>query len=115
MVMATQWYVSIDGDRRGPCSGEELQAMADDGRLAPRDLVWCEGMPDWVPAKNVLMMDRPEPARRRRRYDEADDDYDEVPVGKSRSQFPGKLVSPGFFLFAVFMFLLPWVDVRCNG
>jgi len=69
-------------------------------------------MPDWVPARNVLQASRPEPALRRR-YDE--DDYEEDRQPRQRSQFPGKLVSPGFFLFAIFMFVLPWVDVRCNG
>lgn len=106
--MATQWYIVQDGDRRGPYSGAELQALADDGKLRPRDMVWCDGMPDWVPAKNVL-----KPTARRRR--DEDDDYEEDRQPRKRSQFPGKLLTPGFFLFAIFMFLLPWVDVRCNG
>jgi hypothetical protein len=111
--MATQWYIVKNGDRRGPYTGEQLQALADDGTLRFHDLVWCEGMTDWVPAKNVLQASRSVPPPRRRR--EEDDDYEEDRQPAERSQFPGKFVSPGFFLFAVLMFFLPWVDVRCNG
>ncbi len=110
--MPTQWYIAKNGERLGPYTGEQLQDRADAGKLGPRDMVWCEGMPDWVPAKNVLQQFTDELPPRRKRRREEEDAY-EAP--RQRGQFPGKLVAPGFFLLAIFMFLLPWVDVRCNG
>ena len=112
--MATQWYISRKDGRDGPYSGEELQAMADEGSLRARDMVWCEGMPDWVPAKNVLKPSVPSVRRRREVYDDYEDEEEER-APRERAQFPGRLVSPAFLFFATFMFFLPWVDVRCNG
>lgn len=51
--MATQWYYAIDGQQAGPVSSKELKALADDGELKGGDLVWKEGMPDWLPASQV--------------------------------------------------------------
>jgi hypothetical protein len=113
MAMGTQWYIVREGERRGPYSGAELQDLADDGKLHPRDMVWCEGMPDWVPAKNVL--DVPAASRSNRRQRDRDDLEEGADETRPSSQFPGRLVTPGFFCFSFLMFFLPWVDVRCNG
>ena len=52
--MAKQWHYSKGGQRLGPVSGDELRAMASDGRLAPTDLIWSEGKtPDWMPASSA--------------------------------------------------------------
>lgn len=48
------WYYSSNGERRGPVSFEELQALASRGALdAVRDLAWTEGMSDWKPSGQV--------------------------------------------------------------
>ncbi len=44
------WYYAEQGQQRGPVAFEELQALAASGRLRPSDLVWREGLPEWVPA-----------------------------------------------------------------
>ncbi len=51
--MAEQWYYSKGDQRSGPVSGDELRAMAADGRLSPEDLIWTEGQSSWVPAKQA--------------------------------------------------------------
>lgn len=48
-----EWHVAIDGQEQGPVSGAQLRQMASSGRLSPTDLVWKEGMKDWVPASKV--------------------------------------------------------------
>src|SRR5688572_29409959 len=111
--MATQWYIMRRGERQGPFSGEELQSMADEGTLRSRDLVWCEGMPDWVPAKNVLKPSVRSVRRRSEEYDDYEEEEDRRP--RERWQFPTRMISPTFLFLALFMFFLPWVDVRCNG
>lgn len=51
--MSTQWYYTENGQQQGPVSAQELRAYADSGRLRPTDLVWREGMANWVEAQKV--------------------------------------------------------------
>jgi TM2 domain-containing membrane protein YozV len=51
--VSQEWYYSIDGDRQGPISGAELRKLAEAGTLKATDLVWKDGMADWVPAKSI--------------------------------------------------------------
>ncbi len=45
------WYYARNGEQGGPVDQAELETMAQDGRLAPDDLVWNETMGDeWVTA-----------------------------------------------------------------
>jgi tetratricopeptide (TPR) repeat protein len=37
----------------GPVSSSELKGMAASGQLRPDDLVWADGMPDWMPASKL--------------------------------------------------------------
>ena len=55
--MASEWYYSHDGERHGPVSTDQLKELAAAGKLGVEDLVWKDGMQDWVPAgkvKNLL-------------------------------------------------------------
>jgi TM2 domain-containing membrane protein YozV len=66
--MASEWYYSHDGERHGPISTDQLKDLAAAGKLGPGDLVWKEGMDNWVPAgklKNLLTpaASGPPPAR----------------------------------------------------
>ena len=49
----TQWYVAVEGRRYGPVTAEQLGAWAQQGRLTAQDLVWREGMAEWVAAGTV--------------------------------------------------------------
>jgi cytolysin-activating lysine-acyltransferase len=52
--MASEWYVLRDGEKYGPFTSDRMNAGVRDGELKRQDLVWCEGMPDWQPAGDVL-------------------------------------------------------------
>jgi GYF domain 2 len=42
------WYYTSNGERQGPVSLVELEALSHRGRLDPqKDLVWTDGMTDW--------------------------------------------------------------------
>ncbi|HEX3151138.1 MAG TPA: GYF domain-containing protein [Gemmataceae bacterium] len=51
--MSQEWYYSIDGDRQGPVAAADLKKLADAGTLKEADLVWKDGMADWVAAKSI--------------------------------------------------------------
>ena len=53
----SSWYFVRNGQQQGPVSSTELRQS-----VAPTDLVWKNGMPEWVPAHAV-----PGCCRRRRR------------------------------------------------
>lgn len=43
-----QWYYSKNGNQLGPISTEELQSKVVSGEIAAKDLVWKDGMADWL-------------------------------------------------------------------
>jgi len=47
------WHVMADGQKFGPVSLEDLLSWARAGRLKAIDLVWREGMPQWLPANQA--------------------------------------------------------------
>ncbi len=48
-----QWHCLIGGQQYGPVSEEDLRAWIRQGRVRPADMVWSDGMADWVPAGSV--------------------------------------------------------------
>ncbi|MEY4572617.1 MAG: hypothetical protein RLZ10_1860 [Bacteroidota bacterium] len=51
--MSVEWYYSKDGKRKGPISYPELKKLVENNHLQPNDLVWHEGLPEWVIAKKI--------------------------------------------------------------
>lgn len=51
--MATDWFVSQGGERLGPLSEEQLRGLVIAKRLMPTDLIWRQGMPEWLPAGRI--------------------------------------------------------------
>jgi uncharacterized RDD family membrane protein YckC len=49
----TNWYYARGGQQIGPITLDALRQQASAGALEPGDLVWGEGMPDWVDARQV--------------------------------------------------------------
>lgn len=47
------WLIVVDGQKLGPLSDQDLMSWARAGRLRPSDLVWQDGMPEWLPASRV--------------------------------------------------------------
>ena len=73
-----EWlYSTNDDDQKGPVSAKELQRLAESGELRADDLVWKEGMDEWVPANRLKGMTfsapSPEPSasRPQRGFDKA--------------------------------------------
>lgn len=99
--MSGQWYYTKNSQQQGPVSEQELKRMAQAGELKPSDLVWSQGMSNWVPAQSVKMLypqqsatsaldafttkersgDAPAaaPRRRRRIHDSEDDNMERRP------------------------------------
>lgn len=49
-----QWlYSKGDDHQQGPVSAKEIEQLAQSGELRPDDLVWKEGMDEWVPADRI--------------------------------------------------------------
>jgi TM2 domain-containing membrane protein YozV len=51
--MSANWYYSKNNEREGPVTPAKLKKLASEGWLTPDDLVWKEGMPNWLPARKV--------------------------------------------------------------
>ena len=51
--MTQQWFYSKHGQQQGPVSSEQLKQLAASGQLQPTDLVWKDGMGQWVEARKV--------------------------------------------------------------
>src|SRR5947209_7440585 len=53
-VMGNEWFYTQNGRAApAPVSPEQLKQLAGGGLLRPDDLVWKEGMPNWVPAASL--------------------------------------------------------------
>jgi TM2 domain-containing membrane protein YozV len=48
--MASEWYYSHGGQRHGPVSSDQLKELVASGKLRADDLIWKEGMDNWMPA-----------------------------------------------------------------
>jgi GYF domain 2 len=62
------WFYSHQGDRYGPVTFDDLQAMAKNGVLNPRlDLVWKDGMAEWQLASEMKgLFERSAPVEKER-------------------------------------------------
>ena len=92
--MNADWFYSKDETRLGPVTEDELKRLAADGQLKPNDLVWRDGMSDWVEARTqaVLFPPKVEPLPEekrdrnlRRTLDSAFDDIDR-PSSRGRNR-----------------------------
>jgi GYF domain 2 len=57
---SSNWYVGRDGQQYGPVVDAAFRGMLDSGQILPTDLVWCDGMPGWIPA-STLPRQQPQP------------------------------------------------------
>ena len=48
--MSDQWYFAQKDQKFGPVSSQKLKALAQSGQLKTVDLIWKEGMENWVQA-----------------------------------------------------------------
>jgi hypothetical protein len=93
------WFYADGDNRLGPVTEDELKRLVAEGRLRPSDLVWRDGMADWVEARTVpalfpapkvevLSGNEDRPSRRDDDYDRPSrrgrDDYDENRPSRGR-------------------------------
>jgi len=48
--MSEEWHYTVGGQQGGPVSTAQLKQLASSGQLSQTDMVWKQGMADWVPA-----------------------------------------------------------------
>ena len=92
-----QWYYSHGDEKQGPVLSIELRQLAVAGEISPDDLVWREGMEQWVAARNVKgLFDQtvPKPAET---TPEAEGPFADPfePVSPMPASAPGLLPEPG--------------------
>jgi hypothetical protein len=51
-----EWHYTKDKQPHGPVNSTQLKALAASGQLLPTDLVWKDGMTQWVPAATLKSM-----------------------------------------------------------
>lgn len=53
-MAANEWYYTVNGQQStSPVSAAQLKQLAQAGQLQPTDLVWKDGLPNWVPASSL--------------------------------------------------------------
>jgi hypothetical protein len=79
--MAADWYVSINGERRGPLSPKDIRSLAASGQLKREDHVWKEGLADWVLATEVKgLFAGPPPPPQPQQHNLSDDLWAQLPT-----------------------------------
>ena len=61
MYKRQQWHIIRDGNAEGPINFSELQRHAQAGSLGRADMVWHDGLPDWVQAGTIKGLFRAPP------------------------------------------------------
>lgn len=52
-MAGVEWFYGKDNKQQGPISAAQLKQLAESGHLQPTDLVWREGMAEWMAASKV--------------------------------------------------------------
>src|SRR5688500_8475433 len=63
VAMAVEYYYKQNDKRHGPFAMAKLQELAAAGTVQPTDLVWRQGLPDWIPAGQVKELFPETPSR----------------------------------------------------
>ncbi|HZZ78329.1 MAG TPA: DUF4339 domain-containing protein [Gemmataceae bacterium] len=107
--MPAEWYYTTNKQQMGPVSWAELRELAEVGILKPHDMVWSEGMDEWVKAINQsgLFADdeeavtadpkakkkptyvdppKPPPGRRTRKKEEEEEEEDDERESKRKAR-----------------------------
>lgn len=59
MNQPARWYHLEGTEQRGPVGLEEVRERVLDGTIGPETYVWADGMPDWLPAREVPALTPP--------------------------------------------------------
>jgi uncharacterized membrane protein YhaH (DUF805 family) len=55
----TNWFISINGEQKGPYPTDQLRQLVSDGFVSRDAYVWREGMANWMPLNQVRVSDDP--------------------------------------------------------
>jgi hypothetical protein len=64
-TVPARWYYLEGETQHGPKDLEELRELVLDGTIGPDTYVWADGMPDWLPARQVPALTPPPELRQR--------------------------------------------------
>lgn len=85
------YYIIINDQQQGPFAKEELLSRG----LTPQTMVWCQGMPDWMPASSVHDLNdlfaRPQQPQYQQPYQQQYQ-YPQQPVGTFTNWLPWAIV-----------------------
>jgi GYF domain 2 len=107
--MSMEWYYTTNKQQMGPVSWDELRELAEVGILKPHDMVWSEGMDEWVKAinqsglfadgdeagvtasptgkkKSSYSESKPPPGRRTRKIDDDEEDEEDEKEAKRKTR-----------------------------
>ena len=103
--MAAEWFYTTNKQQMGPISWDELRELAETGILKPHDMVWSEGMAEWIkaikqkglfsdgegddddaPRSKKSRLAKPPGSRRSRDDDDDDDEEDERETRRKRRE-----------------------------
>lgn len=59
-----RWYHLQGEQQYGPIALAEARRLVTDGTIQPDTYVWADGMPDWLPAREVPALTPPDQIRR---------------------------------------------------
>lgn len=63
MPEPARWYHLQGTDQHGPIGLDEIRDRVLDGTVGPDTYVWADGMPDWLPAREVPALTPPDELR----------------------------------------------------
>ena len=52
----THWFYGENGQQFGPVDDAGIRQLIASGRVTPATLIWCEGMPAWLPLAQVPLL-----------------------------------------------------------
>lgn len=94
--MNADWFYSKGDQRMGPVTEDDLKRLVGDGQLHANDLVWRDGMADWVEARSVQVLfparveaARDDERRARRQFENLDDDRPSARPGRREFEDDG--------------------------
>ncbi len=92
-----EWYYAHGDEKAGPVASTELKELASAGELTPEDLVWREGMEQWVAARQVKGLFEATDPKAPDPPSQAEDPFVEgvQPVSPIPTTAPGVLPEPG--------------------
>ncbi len=63
MTQPARWYHLQGREQHGPTDLDSMRRLVLDGTVAPDTYVWSDGMPDWLPAREVPALSPPDTIR----------------------------------------------------